>query len=287
MKWRDRRTSDNVEKRSASKGFAGGFGMMPKSLGGLVALFLLVWALGGNPLDLIGNMAGLQNTDTTSQYEARDKEEAEIEDFLSVVLADTEDVWREIFAKNGKVYKEPKLVLYQDRVSTSCGLAASNTGPFYCSADESVYIDVSFAKLLRSKFGVGGDFPFAYILAHEVGHHVQYQLGILQKIHNLKNEVSSKTYNQYMVRLELQADYFAGLFAHYMKNKNYMEVGDLEEALSAVSAVGDDTIQSMNGQTVNPDTFQHGTSKQRLKWFKRGYEYGDLENGDTFNTDDL
>lgn len=291
MKWQNRRSSNNVERRSAGgRGLGGGIGMehvtgvMPKSLGGFVVMLIVFFLFGGNPIDMLGGTLDVSpQTHVTTEYQARSREEEEIENFLSVVLADTEDVWHEIFRSQGRSYREPKLVLYQDTVQTGCGFASSNSGPFYCGADETIYIDVSFAKVLKQNFGVTGDFPFAYILAHEVAHHVQKLDGTLEKVQSLRGRLPEREFNRYMVRLELQADYYAGVFAHYMQEKNYIEAGDIEEAMSAASAVGDDTIQSMNGGMVNPDTFQHGTSAQRLNWFKRGFQYGDVEHGDTFN----
>lgn len=285
MRWQNRRASDNVERRSGGGGMRyGGGGMMPTSLGGMVVMVIAFFLFGGNPMDLLGGATGFSpESHVAIQYESRSREEEEIENFLSVVLADTEDVWHDLFRKQGRTYREPKLVLYQDTVQSGCGFASASTGPFYCGADETVYIDVSFAKILKHNFGVTGDFPFAYILAHEVGHHVQKLDGTLQEVQGLRGRVSDREFNRHMVRLELQADYYAGVFAHYMQAKNYIEPGDIDEAMTAASAVGDDTIQSMNGGQVNPDTFQHGSAEQRSNWFKRGFQYGDVEHGDTFS----
>lgn len=286
MKWEGRRQSDNVRK-SSGQGGPRGLGGLLGGLGGtgIIIVIVLSLLLDINPLALLGSGIGVDQSRSSQhmeEYQPRTQEEAEIEKFLSVVLADTEDVWGEIFEKHGAKYAEPTLVLYQNQVSSGCGLASNKMGPFYCSADQSIYIDVDFAKDLRTKFGAEGDFPFAYVLAHEVGHHVQLQTGVLNKVHSLKGKVSDVEFNRQMVNLELQADYYAGVFAHYVGAKGYLDPGDVEEGLAAASGVGDDRIQEMSGRRANPDTFQHGTSEQRSEWFLRGYKYGDLEHGNTF-----
>ncbi|WP_311487931.1 neutral zinc metallopeptidase [uncultured Helcococcus sp.] len=287
MKWKGRRESDNVRKSSGGQGGPVGLGGLVGGLGGTGIVILLAVSLlfNINPFQLIGSGIGVdqgRSSQNVEEYVPRSEEEAEIEKFLSVVLADTEDVWGEIFAEHGSKYVEPTLVLYQNQVKSRCGLASNRMGPFYCSADQSIYIDVEFAKQLRTTFGAKGDFPFAYVLAHEVGHHVQLQTGALNKVHSLRGRVSDKEFNRQMVNLELQADYYAGVFAHYVGSKGYLDPGDVEEGLAAASGVGDDRIQEMSGRRANPDTFQHGTSKQRSEWFMRGYKYGDLEHGNTF-----
>lgn len=283
MKWEGRRKSDNVSKSRGSgrrRGMALGGGL---GGGGLLFLLVISLLLGQNPLRLIGMLPNETATqESTEDYTPRNQEEKELEDFLSVVLADTEDVWHEIFRSHGQQYREPKLRLYQNSVNSGCGVASNNMGPFYCGADETVYIDVAFAKDLRTTFGAEGDFPFAYVLAHEVGHHVQKLIGTLEKVHSLRGRVSDVEFNENMVRLELQADYYAGVFAHYVKQKGYLDVGDIEEGMKAASGVGDDRIQEMQGRRADPDTFQHGTSEQRRTWFERGVEYGDIEHGNTF-----
>lgn len=286
MKWRGRRSSGNVSRRSS----AGGGGMRTAGgLGGIGLILVIIFTLlsGGNPLDALnsGITPGGGSQEQTGTYTPRNEQEAEIEEFLSVVLADTEDVWHEIFAQHDATYREPKLVLYQDTVNSACGFASNNMGPFYCGADETVYIDVSFTNQLREQFGADGDFPIAYVLAHEVGHHVQLQTGVLQEVQQLRGRVQDVEYNNEMVKMELQADYYAGVFAHYAGEKGYLEQGDIQEGMNAAAGVGDDRIQEMQGGRANPDTFQHGSSEQRQRWFLRGYEYGDLENGNTFQVD--
>lgn len=289
MKWQGRRQSDNVEKRGSSQSSIGGLGGLGKlGGGGLALLIIFSLIMGQNPLEAIlgggGPLAPSENIQ--SEYKTRNAQEEELEEFLGVVLADTEDVWHELFKEQGATYREPKLTLYQNQVSSGCGVASSRMGPFYCGADETVYIDVSFAKELRTLFGAEGDFPFAYVLAHEVGHHVQKQTGKLMDVQGLRGRVSDIEYNNEMVKLELQADYYAGVVAHHMKERGYLDPGDVEEGMAAASGVGDDRIQEMQGGRANPDTFQHGSSKQRKKWFLNGYNYGDFRNGDTFSVDD-
>lgn len=288
MKWEGRRQSDNVE-RGGSRGSFGGLGGLGKlGGGGVILLIIFSLIMGQNPLEAIlgggGPLTPSENIE--SKYQPRNQEEKKLEEFLSVVLADTEDVWHELFKEQGATYREPKLQLYQDQISSGCGLANSKMGPFYCGSDEKVYIDVSFAKQLRSIFGAEGDFPFAYVLAHEVGHHVQKQTGKLMEVQGLRGRVSEKEFNNEMVKLELQADYYAGVVAHHMKQRGYLDPGDVEEGMAAASGVGDDRIQEMQGGKANPDTFQHGTSEQRKKWFLKGYEHGDFKNGDTFSVKD-
>lgn len=281
MKWRGRRSSDNVRKVGSGGGVrtAGALGG-----GGLIIMLVISLLMGGNPLDvLLNNPQVSPGQSQTTEYESRSAEEKEIEDFLAVVLADTEDVWTEIFADHGAQYREPSLVLYQDNVNSGCGYASSNMGPFYCGADETVYIDVAFAKDLRTTFDAAGDFPFAYVLAHEVGHHVQKLTGQLEEVQSMRNQ---SNYNNEMVKLELQADYYAGVVAHYLQNKGYLDKGDVQEGMAAASGVGDDRIMEMQGGQANPDNFQHGSSEQRQRWFLRGFEYGDIENGNTFSVRD-
>jgi predicted metalloprotease len=203
------------------------------------------------------------------------------------VLGKTEDVWHDIFRQNGREYREPTLVLFTDRVRSACGLTGAAVGPFYCPGDEKVYIDLSFYDELRQRFNAPGDFAQAYVVAHEVGHHVQKLLGISDRVERLQSRASELEANQLSVRLELQADFFAGVFARYVQNQGVLEAGDIEEALRAASAVGDDQIQRRETGYVVPDSFTHGTSAQRLRWFKKGYDTGDIRQGDTFNASDL
>jgi predicted metalloprotease len=261
------------------------------SAGGMVAgggvvgivIYLLVALLGGDP-------SQLEQLPQLSQAEGRQlsPEEQAAEDtmanFVSVVLAETENVWTEVLGRRGISYPKPRLVLFRDAVESGCGNAGSSTGPFYCPADQKLYIDLSFYAELRDRFKASGDFAMAYVIAHEVGHHVQNVLGISEKMNRLRQQLTEKEYNKYSVMLELQADYFAGVWAHYAdREAGIVEAGDIEEALNAASAVGDDNIQKQSRGYVVPDAFTHGTSAQRREWFSRGYKFGDLENGDTFS----
>lgn len=283
MKWQGRRRSSNVEDRRSSGGPRGGGGGLAFGGGGIGLIIIIIITLlgGGNIGDILGNITG---GDTVPQvpYEetAKDKELAE---FVSVVLADTEDVWGEVFRKNGLEYRKPTLVLFNGSVKSACGVAGSSTGPFYCPPDEKLYIDLSFYDDLSRKYGASGDFAMAYVVAHEVGHHVQNLLGISEKVQALRPKLSEKEYNKYSVKLELQADYLAGVWAHYEENMGFLEEGDLQEALDAASAVGDDRLQKQATGRVVPDSFTHGTSKQRMEWFYKGYKLGTLDGGDTFN----
>jgi len=280
MQWRGRRQSQNVEDRrgSGGRGLAiGGLG----GIGGIIVLLLIMFA-GGDPSMLgTGDQGGTQSgTLTPAQKEAKE--------FAAVVLADTEQVWNQQFRRMNRTYDEPGLVLFTGYVESGCGTATSDVGPFYCSADNKVYIDLEFFDELSTRFGASGDFAQAYVIAHEIGHAVQDQLGILDAVHDRQQRVSQKKANELSVRLELQADFFAGIWAHYEKETlGVLDPGDLEEALNAATAIGDDKIQKQSQGYVVPDTFTHGTSAQRRKWFKLGYDTGDVERGDTFNTVNL
>lgn len=281
MRWKGRKQSSNVEDRRglSAKGIAGG-GI------GTIVIVLVVLLLGGDPTSLIQN---IQTTDqqTTSAYRET-AEEKELAQFVSVVLAETETVWHEIFSDLGTNYREPKLVLFSGSVQSACGVAGSSTGPFYCPGDEKLYIDLSFYQELQSKFKAPGDFAMAYVVAHEVGHHIQNLLGTMEKVQQLRSRISQEEYNQYSIRLELQADFYAGVWAHYTDRiEGLLEEGDLEEALNAASAVGDDRIQKQAQGYVVPESFTHGTSEQRKRWFYKGYKTGDIRQGDTFNTNSL
>lgn len=278
MRWRDRRGSQNVDDRRR----AGGKGVAIGGMGGVagIVVLLLIMFMGGDPTTML-DTAPQQSTVTQEQ-------EDELKQFSSVVLADTEDVWRQQFRRIGRTYKEPTLVLYSGYVQSACGTASSSTGPFYCPADQRVYIDLAFFAQLGERFGAPGDFAQAYIIAHEVGHHVQNQLGILEAVHSKMRRVSQTQANELSVRLELQADFLAGIWAHYAdETLGVVEPGDVEEALQAASAVGDDTLQKKMQGHVVPDSFTHGTSAQRTKWFKLGYTSGEVARGDTFNTMNL
>lgn len=276
MEWKGRRASSNVEDRrgSRAKGLVGG-GI------GTIILVVLYALLGGDPSAIIGNLQS-NNSQISTPYQETAQEQ-ELREFASVVLAETEDVWTALFRQQGARYVEPTLVLYTDTVTSACGTAASSAGPFYCPGDQKVYLDLSFYNDLQTQFQAPGDMAMAYVIAHEVGHHVQYQMGTLQEVQSLRGRVSQTQYNQYSVRLELQADYYAGVWAHYAERTNLLEPGDIEEALNAASAVGDDRIQKKYQGEVEPDTFTHGTSEQRQRWFIKGYQTGTLEGGDTFS----
>ncbi|MBK9099013.1 MAG: neutral zinc metallopeptidase [bacterium] len=280
MRWKGRRESSNVEDRRGgySKGMVGG------GIGSII-LILAIYFLGGDPSQIM-NTSQFDNQTTTSPYQGT-AEENELAQFVSVVLAETEDVWTELFRKEGLTYQYPKLVLYTGSVQSACGFSSAATGPFYCPGDYKLYIDLSFYEELRNKFKAPGDFAMAYVIAHEVGHHVQTLLGINEKVNSLRSRVSEKEFNKYLVRLELQADYLAGVWAHYADRIDLLEEGDLEEALNAASAVGDDRIQkSMQGYVV-PESFTHGTSEQRKRWFYKGFRAGNLDDGDTFDAENL
>ena len=287
MKWKGRRSSSNVEDRrssgSSKMGGIGGKGIMG---GGLGIIILIIIALMGGDVGSIINNPGISAPGNNTTYESTQEEE-DLKDFVSVVLADTEDAWSEIFRENKMSYQNPTLVIFNDSVQSACGVAGSSTGPFYCPADQKLYIDLSFYKELGERFGAPGDFAMAYVIAHEVGHHVQTLLGISQQVQKIQSQVSQTEANKYLVRLELQADYFAGVWANHAKDKGYLDEGDLEEALNAANAIGDDRLQKSAQGYVVPDSFTHGTSAQRMKWFKLGFQYGDLNHGDTFNADDL
>ena len=273
MKWKGRKSSSNVEDRRGMSG-----GMIGGGIGGVgLIIYLIFTLLGGDPSILTGNTPNQQNNTYNGTTE-----EQEVADFVSVVLADTEVVWNEVFNEYGMDYEEPTLVLFTNSVQSACGVAGSSTGPFYCPGDQSLYIDLSFYDELSEKFQAPGDFAMAYVVAHEVGHHVQYLLGTSKQVQDLRGKVAETEYNRYLKRLELQADYYAGVWAHYVQDMDYLEEGDIEEALNAASAVGDDRIQEAAQGYVVPDSFTHGTSDQRIRWFYKGFEAGDLENGDTF-----
>lgn len=281
MKWKGRRQSDNVEDR---RGMTGG-GKVIAGGGAIAVVFFLLKMFMPDSAPLIDNIQNqVQQNQTTTPSEQREltPEEKELGEFVSTVFADTEDIWSKIFEENNLgTYQQPKMVLFSGSVETACGGASSASGPFYCPGDQKVYMDLAFFEELRTRFGAkGGDFAIAYVVAHEVGHHVQTILGTSAKMRKLQQGKSEAEANKLSVCLELQADFYGGLWAHY--NKKYLEVGDIEEALSAAHAVGDDAIQSkMQGQVV-PDSFTHGTSAQRMKWFKKGFETGDIRLGDTF-----
>ena len=282
MRWRGERQSTNIEDR---RGLSGGKIAIGGGLGSIVILVLAL-LFGIDPQQLLQQApADPQSQVQTSR--SRNPEEEELRQFVGVVLAKSEDVWNDVFRQNGRQYREPTLVLFTDQVQSACGMAGAAVGPFYCPADEKVYIDLGFYEALRQRFEAPGDFAQAYVIAHEVGHHVQNLLGISDRVHALQQRAGEAEANQLSVRLELQADFFAGVFARYIQSQGVLESGDIEEALQAASAVGDDRIQRRTTGYVVPDSFTHGTSEQRLRWFKRGFESGDMRQGDTFNTPSL
>jgi predicted metalloprotease len=284
MQWRGRRQSSNVDDQ---RGRGGVGGMAFKGgIGSIVIVLLISLILGKNPLALLEEMqtqSGPATSEQTTNYQPTPEEE-ELGQFVKVVLADTEDVWNSLL----KDYREPTLVMFTGGVQSACGVASSQTGPFYCSEDEKVYIDLSFYEDLKNRFDAPGDFAQAYVVAHEVGHHVQHLMGITDRVHASKEQLSEEEYNKLSVKLELQADFLAGVWANHANSMSQiLEPGDIDEALNAASAIGDDRLQKqMQGQVV-PDSFTHGTSEQRMRWFKKGFESGDVAQGDTFNTTNL
>ena len=279
MKLDGRRLSTHViDKRGRSVATAGGLG-----LGGIIIIGLLTLLFGGDPAEVIQQVQELGGAQTQTEYTPTEEEEA-LAVFSKQILAGTEDVWTEIFKANGLTYEPPRLVLYNDYVQTSTGTASASTGPFYSSADQTVYLDLSFFSSMKKQIGADGDFAYAYVIAHEVGHHVQYLLGTLSKAHQQMQRSSEKESNRISVRLELQADFYAGVWAHH-DNKMFgsLEAGDLEEGLEVASKIGDDYLQKKAyGYTV-PDSFNHGTSAQRARWLKKGFSTGDPSQGDTFS----
>ena len=282
MLWQGRRESDNVEDARGS----GGGGRLVLGGGiGTVVLVVLYLLLGGDPQALFNSQQA--QLPQTAQYDSQAPRD-EASKFVAVVLANTEDAWNEIFRQIGREYQEPRLVLFTDMIQSGCGFASGATGPFYCPQDRRVYIDLGFFRELQQRLGAGGDFAEAYVIAHEVGHHVQNLLGISDRVQAMRRRVSEAEYNQLSVRLELQADFLAGVWARYTDRvKHVVEAGDIEEAMRAAAAVGDDRLQYRSRGHVVPDSFTHGTSEQRVRWFRRGYETGDLSQGDTFNARDL
>lgn len=276
MKWKGRRKSTNVDDRRGKS-----TGGKIAAGGGIIAIifFAIQFFTEGDVSELLNQIQD-QSGATTEERELT-AEEKELGDFTATVLADTEDVWNEIFSRRGANYREPGLVLFTDAVQTACGGASAAVGPFYCPADETIYMDLRFFEELRTRFGAqGGDFAIAYVTAHEVGHHIQSLLGTAGEVRQQQQQLNQTESNQLSVALELQADFYAGVWAHH--NRQYLEEGDIEEALSAASAVGDDAIQRRTSGNVVPDSFTHGTSEQRKRWFRKGFETGDIEQGNTF-----
>ncbi len=278
MLWRGRRLSTNVDDRRGMGGpLAIGGGLV-----GIVAV-LLNFLLGGDPTQLQQLPGGGQAMSAEQQAS-----EDTMAQFVSVVLAETEDIWSRLLAQRGITYQAPTLVLFKNSVESGCGFGSAASGPFYCPADQNLYIDLAFYQDLRTRFRAPGDFAMAYVVAHEVGHHVQNLLGISDKMARARESVSEKEYNQLSVKTELQADFFAGVWAHYANElENILEPGDIEEALNAANAIGDDRLQKQSQGHVVPDAFTHGTSQQRMYWFKKGYTTGDINQGNTFEDPSL
>lgn len=275
MKWLGRERSGNVDDRRGMSRPAAGLG-----IGGIIVVVIYMF-LGGDSAELANILQQQQTTNAPNTAVDPNDEDAV---FVSVVLKDTEDVWEKIFREQfGKEYRKPTLVLFDGAVESACGFQQSATGPFYCPTDEKLYIDLSFYRLLKERFNAPGDFAMAYVVAHEVGHHVQHLLGTSDQVHQQRQQLSEKDGNKLSVMLELQADFYAGLWAHHADAmKGILEPGDIEEALTAASAIGDDKLQQQSGGSVVPDAFTHGTSEQRMYWFNKGYTTGSIEQGDTF-----
>jgi uncharacterized protein len=282
MLWQGRKQSTNVDDR---RGIGGGGMLVGGGVIGVIVLLINMF-MGGNVDPNILNQlpTGGQSRELSAEEKAADDQRAE---FVKVVLQDTEDVWNSIFAQGGEDYPEPTLVLFRDGVQSGCGQASSQSGPFYCPADQKVYIDLSFYQELQDRFNAPGDFAMAYVIAHEVGHHIQTVNGTSAKLARARSSMSESDYNRLSVKNELQADFLAGVWAHHaQKMKSILEEGDIQEALNAANAIGDDRLQRGSGR-VNPESFTHGTSAQRMYWFKKGFDTGDISQGDTFNSPDL
>lgn len=300
MKWRGRERSSNIEDRRGQAGGLGGIGGLGRGgrinipmggggsrggIGGVIGIIVvlgILWAVTGqNPLDMLTD--GSSTTSSASSRQIPTEGQDELVDFVGVVVKETEDLWTEVFAASGQDYPEPPVVLFSGSTNTGCGMADARTGPFYCPVDSKVYIDLSFYDELHREFGAPGDFAQAYVLAHEVGHHVQNLTGVLPEFNQRRQSMSQEQANAYSVRVELQADCYAGVWANYAGQQNLLDSGDIEEALNAAEQIGDDTLQErMQGYAV-PKTFNHGTSAQRKSWFERGYTSGDPNDCDTFS----
>lgn len=285
MRWGGRQESENVEDRrsmGAPQMAMGG------GIGAIVIALIAMW-LGADPAMVMRMLANApRQAQQAPPAPGRKAEHDEMAKFVGVVLRDTEVVWQDLFKKMGKNYRDPKLVLFTGRVESACGFQSAAVGPFYCPPDQKVYIDLAFYGELKDKFKAPGEFAQAYVIAHEVGHHVQNLLGISAKVHQQQQRAGEREANDLSVRLELQADFFAGVWAHHAQVRfNILEPGDIEAALTAAAAIGDDTLQKRAGRTVSPESFTHGTSKQRVKWFRKGFDTGDMKQGNTFEATDL
>ena len=305
MRWRGRRQSSNIEdRRGTSGGFGGGLGGgmgspigFPRGgraraggglgIGAVLVILVVAWVAGINPLELLNGGGGGPLITSDRPQGQTDVPGDQAGQFVSVVLADTEDTWQRIFREGGKTYRDPTLVLFSGQTSSACGFASAASGPFYCPGDQKVYIDLDFYRELRDRFHAPGDFAQAYVIAHEIGHHVQNLLGILPKVDAARRKASEAESNALSVRLELQADCLAGVWAHDAEARGVLEVGDIDEALNAAAQIGDDAIQRRTQGYVVPESFNHGTSEQRSRWFKRGYDRGVLDACDTFGASSI
>lgn len=283
MLWRGQRQSGNVEDR---RGMSGGGMAIGGGLGGIVVLIIAL-LLGADPRQLLEQTRVDGPASGTETSRRVNPQEEELKQFSATVLASTEDVWADIFRQQGMTYRKPTLVLFTDQVRSACGNAGAAVGPFYCPGDEKLYLDLSFFNELQTRFRAPGDFAQAYVIAHEVGHHVQNLLGTMDKVDAARGRISEAEANELSVRLELQADFLAGVWAHYAQQKGILEAGDIEEALGAASAVGDDRLQREAQGHIIPDSFTHGTSEQRSRWFRKGLETGDTRQADTFSARSL
>lgn len=281
MRWSDREESTNIQDIRGGSG-----GRFKLGIGGVVLVVAIALLTKQNPLTLLNQVSGSQDGGSTKEYVPSAHEE-ELRKFTAVTLKDTEVVWHDIFKKMGREYKEPVLVMFTDQVQSGCGLADAGMGPFYCGNDDKVYIDLSFYDLMKQRFGAKGDFAQAYVIAHEVGHHVQDELGTLDKVHELQSHMSKSEANKYSVKLELQADFYAGVWANHAQQMASLDEADIQEALEAANAIGDDTLQQQAQGHVVPDAFTHGTSEQRMRWFMKGWRSGDIRDGDTFRAKEL
>jgi predicted metalloprotease len=280
MQWQGRRESGNIEDRRGMGG--GGMGLpLGGGIGGLVLLLLISWLTGVNPLELMSTSSVPQDQTVGTTGVRDDDPQAH---FISTVLADTEDTWRDIFQKRGKAYVPPVLVLFNDATQSACGVGRSEVGPFYCSADRKVYLDLSFFRELDERFGAPGDFAQAYVVAHEVGHHVQNLLGISESVTAARSRADDRQSNALSVRLELQADCFAGVWGRFAQSRGLLETGDADEGLNAAAAIGDDRLQRMSRGQVSPESFTHGSSADRVRWLRRGLDGGTIEACDTFSS---
>jgi predicted metalloprotease len=284
MKWEGNRRSDNVQDGRAGGGGGFGLGGGKIGIGGIAVALVAGWIFGINPLTILGLMDGGGVGTTQAPPTQAPPENDRMASFVSTVLADTEDVWREQFKRMGANYADPKLVLFRGSYPTACGRGEAAMGPFYCPGDSKVYIDLTFYETMKTRLGAPGDFAQAYVIAHEVGHHVQNLMGITGKVDGMRGRISEAQQNALSVRVELQADCFAGIWAHHAQAaRQVLEQGDIEEALNAASQIGDDTLQRKSRGTVQPETFTHGTSAQRVEWFKKGFQSGDLKVCNTFD----